>query len=252
MNTKCELLKFFNDTHRIVKEYHELWFRRETILCDDAKSRLRVLFIDALNAGGGGGNINAKSKAVETFDKRIKRLKGKKIRYSMLTEALLGEEKKLSKESIKALFDHLTNKKNKEDTYEQMGKKKAALFLRHILDTGAKEIFLDVKHSDARPYLIVPVDRVVRAVFNKYFNKKFTAIKLQKELITRYKKESMLCEDAWFWGHFTIDRRDRKIEFRKEGNTELLSLDTIIRNSDYIKKNIPRFVNILNTGSRKS
>ena len=207
-----EILKqFIQKNHNLVKEYYLCYYNRYRE--EDFKEQLRILFVNALSAGG-EGKISQKASSICLFEEKVNKMN--KCTYSELLRVFnVGSYLKLN-ESLKM--------------FKQMGPKKSALFLRDIFyfENIIKEYPIDLKKQ-----FLVPVDRVITRTVNSIFNKKyipnsdnaFREINILSKIV--FPNEPILLEDLWFWGRFyrcKEEKANKDIPYC-EFNKELLNVD---------------------------
>lgn len=239
-----KLLNFLRDNHSLTKRYHSQSFIEKTVLCRDARSKIIILFIHALNASNAGGNLDNKGLAIEKIIEVTANLVGDKLTFSSFTKAVTGKPyNEPSKESVDALFHTLIN------NYRQVGHKKAALFLRDLLYTGAEDIFTDVSSNKIWPLLIVPVDKVIADLLGRYYKKDMKNDEWNDYLIKECGDDHMYYEDLWFWGHFgtKVSKKGRSVE--RGSNEAMFLMDTIMttmpeRYVANVKEQIKKFAGI--------
>ena len=205
-----KLKKFIEDNHNLVEEYHKCYYERYGV--KDWREQIRILFVNALSAGG-EGKISEKSNTIQKFEEILQKMKS-----PTYTELLTA----FDCENYQKLFEKI-------NLFEQMGAKKSALFLRDIL--FFQNIINEVPKDLMTRYL-VPVDRVIVRTINSIFNKTFipNQIKTFNE-INQLAKEifpnrPIFLEDLWFWGRFYRCKENKKssIPFCKF-NKDLLIID---------------------------
>lgn len=240
-----KLLNFLRDNHSLTKGYHSQSFIEKTVLCKDARSKIIILFIHALNASNAGGNLDNKGLAIEKLIEVTANLVGDKLTFSSFTKAVTGKPcNEPSKEAVDAVFNKLVSK-----DYPQVGRKKAALFLRDLLYTGAEDIFTDVSSNKIWPMLIVPVDKVIADLLGRYYKKDMKNDEWNGYLIKECGDDHMYYEDLWFWGHFgtKVSKKGRSVE--RNGNEAMIMMDTIMTTMpkqyvDNVKEQIKKFAGI--------
>lgn len=182
---KEEKIKIFiQKNHNIVKEYYMCYYNRYKE--NDFKEQLRILFVNALSAGG-EGKVSEKANSIRSFENKIQNME--KPTYSELLRVF----------DVKSYNELFTSFKK----FNQMGPKKSALFLRDIFYFD--NIIIDCP-TDLKKQFIVPVDRVIIRTISSIYNKKYTETKAFDEINKLSKiifpEEPILLEDFWFWGRF--------------------------------------------------
>lgn len=181
------LADYINSNHFLVEEYHKSYCWRYEVK-DDFKEQLRILFVNALNAGG-QGKIEAKAHSINTFAGIIDGMKNPTYRELLRI---------FSAKSYLDLFESFSKR------YGQMKNKKAALFLRDVLYFN--NVITEVPAEEIKN-LLVPVDRVITRTISSIFNEKY---KTPTEAFNRinviakriFHEKPILLEDLWFWGRF--------------------------------------------------
>lgn len=201
-------------------DYHLCYYRRYKEI-EDFKEQLRLLFVNALDAGG-VGKIKEKAKSIRDFENKINEMS--KCTYSELLHAFESN-------SYDELFESFKK-------FNQVGPKKAALFLRDIFYSKT----ISECPTDLKTKLLVPVDIVITRTINSLFDKKDILAKpfdkineLSKKEI--FPEEPILLEDLWFWGRFyRCGEEDEKKDIPYcEFNYDLLEVDLNVT-KEYRKK----------------
>jgi hypothetical protein len=210
--------QFIQENHTLVKEYHLCYHARYKEI--DFKEQLRILFVNAISAGGQGG-INQKADSIREFKSKIDDMKNK-----TWDELLRVFDVKSYQELFKSL-----------KKFKQMKSKKSALFLRDILyfDDVISEFPPNLKKE-----LLVPVDEVIRRTINSLFDRKYTEYNAFDEITELSKEifpdEPILLEDLWFWGRFYCRKDEKNNVVRPcEFNENLLEVDENVT-KDYREK----------------
>lgn len=220
MNKEEKLKQFIQKNHNLVKEYYLSYYSRYKD--ENFKEQLRILFVNALSAGG-EGKISQKASSIRLFETNINKMK--ESTYSELLKAF-------NSSSYSTLFESLKK-------FEQMGPKKSALFLRDIFyfDNIILECPIDLKKQ-----FFIPVDRVIIRTINSIFDKKYVAGDKSFEDInllskTIFPDEPILLEDLWFWGRFyrCIEQKTNKNIPYCKFNGDLLDVDINVT-KDYREK----------------
>ena len=172
-----KIKQFIQQNHDLVKEYYSCYYNRYKE--ENFKEQLRILFVNALSAGG-IGKITEKASTIRLFESKISKMN--KPTYSEFLKAFDAK-------SYLDLFESLKK-------FRQMGPKKSALFLRDIFYFD--NIILECPR-DLKKHFLIPVDRVIirtiRSLYPEiYFKtKSFEKInELGKEI---FPDEPILLED---------------------------------------------------------
>jgi len=216
-----KIKQFIQQNHNLVEDYYLCYYNRYKE--KDFKEQLRILFVNALSAGG-EGKISQKASSIRNFESKINEMN--KCTYSELLKVFNAS-------SYPELFEYLK-------TFKQMGPKKSALFLRDIF--YFKNIIKEYP-TDLKKQFLVPVDRVITRTVNSIFNKKyipnsdntFKDINMLSKII--FPNEPILLEDLWFWGRFyrcKEEKANKDIPYC-EFNKDLLYVDKDVT-KEYRKK----------------
>jgi hypothetical protein len=213
---------------------------------ESAKEKIRLLFIDTLNAAG-GSNLTRNGKASRYFNSKIETLENSaQLKIKDFYECF---DKSIN--NIKDLYNYL----RLSDNIVNFKEKKAALFiykihqLQTILEPDQK-IFADYNVSQSD--LVIPVDVVITLVLNKLLNL------TQKPVLEQYKDfdlindffksqlgdKFLLIEDFWFWGYFTTKGSGGARTF--EFNDDKFYTANFIKPTDQNRKYFMDFLQILN------
>lgn len=206
-----DLIQFITAHHEIVVKYQKCYYNRYKEK-EDWKEHLRILFINALNAGG-EGKVTEKAESIKRLEENITKMKS-----PTYGDLLLSFEAN----NYTELFNELRR-------FKQIGPKKSALFLRDIL--YLTDTIQEVPHHSVSEYF-VPVDRVIVRMVNSLFDRDYVAgrnytfydiNKLAKQL---FPHEPILLDDLWFWGRF-YRCDDSKISrpYYCKFNEDLLAMD---------------------------
>lgn len=239
------LLGFLKENHHIPKTYLKRYYRKETALCNNAREKLRTLFIFALNASNAGSNLDKGAETVKDFSNKISSIgTSSKVSFVELCDIVM-ENKCTSSNKGTLVYDFYTHLKH----YKQIGHKKSAMFLRDVLYIGGNDLFTDVNVDDWFQSLIIPVDRVVRLLLTKYFNLPTSndedlSIGIRNNLPDKH----MYFEDLWFWGHFALKKEEIQ---NPSGNSQMITMDPIL---DYgleqvIRDTLPKFIKVIHKTS---
>jgi len=219
------IANFIKKNHKLVHDYYFCYYRRYKE--DHWQEQLRILFVNALNAGG-TGMLGSKAESIQLFEEKVKEMK--KPTYAELSRVF----------DAKSYYDLFKAFKD----FKQIGPKKAALFLRDIFYFS--NIIENVPPS-LKNELLIPVDivktRTVNSIFHENYksgNKKaFNEINdLAKKI---FPDKPILLEDLWFWGRFYRCIED----VQKKGvpycgfNKSLLAVD--INSTPDFRKNLLKF-----------
>jgi hypothetical protein len=207
-----KLKKIIENNHSLVEGYYHCYYKRYRE--QDWKEQLRILFLNALSAGG-EGEISKKAESIKKFEKHIE-----KMRSPTYKDLLIA----FNVRNYKELF-----KKFKSKKFPQIGAKKSALFLRDILFFN--NIIQKIPQNLIKEYL-VPVDRVIVRTVNSIFDKNYVlghtntfdeVNNLAKQL---FPDKPILLEDLWFWGRFYRCKENKKSKIHYcKFNEDLLSVD---------------------------
>jgi len=217
--TEEKLKQFIQQNHQIVREYYLCYYNRYKE--KDFKEQLRILFVNALSAGG-EGKISEKALSIQLFENKINAMT--KPTYSELLRVF-------NSKSYLNLFESFKK-------FNQMGPKKSALFLRDIF--YFENIILECP-IDFKKQFLVPIDRVITRTINSIFNERYTQNNAFNEINKLSKiifpNEPILLEDFWFWGRFyrcIEDKINENIPYCKF-NKDLLEIDINVT-KEYRKK----------------
>jgi len=213
--------QFIHKNHNLVREYYDCYYKRYKDV--DFKEQLRILFVNALSAGG-EGKISDKASSIRLFESKIKEMH--KPTYHELLRVF-------NVRSYQELFESFKK-------FKQMGPKKSALFLRDIF--YFENIILECP-VDFKKKFFVPVDRVILRTMNSIFPRSYALPKAFDEINklskTIFPDEPILMEDFWFWGRFyrcKEEKENNKIPYCKF-NEDLLYVDKDVT-KEYRKKMI--------------
>lgn len=195
-----EIMGFLRQNQEITREVKHNWFAK-VIQGDSAKWRLRALFIDTINAAS-GNNLGLTGESCKKFFEMMSELDEHPQITMQTFYGLFGENIR----DHEHLFEIISNDKKR---FANFGKKKTALFLRHLHvihtshDTRGR--FISDYTIDPQQ-LKIPVDRVIVTVLNKIWGTDFEAyphfVEINDIAYEELKDDFMLVEDLWFWGYF--------------------------------------------------
>lgn len=211
----------FIEAKKNLKERIDAVFNATIIINKESgKEKLRLLFIDTINAAG-SSNLTRNGKACKFFYSKIDNLPD-------ASQINIQDFYNSFSTHIRTLHDFYVYLHSSKKIIN-FGKKKAALFiykihrLQKILPTNQK-IFIDYNCEELD--LVIPVDIVITLVLNKLLRLRGTNVLKQYrdfDLINSFFKKKvgdrfMLLEDFWFWGYFTTKGKgnDRKFVFNED------------------------------------
>ena len=238
-----KLIKFLKENHSYV-EGSRIDYYKNKIGDENAKVKLRKIFIDSLNASG-GNNLSSSGIACQNFYNLIEKMPNAKIIDFQNFINIFNENCNSNIADIEDLYIFLAN----SPFFPNIRNKKAAIFIRNIfwLQETEKKIFNNLVIEPKS--LKIPVDIIIVTILNKVL--KLTDQNILKadrdfNLINEFSynimgEDYMVIEDLWFWGFFNTksiklnetDRRERIIEFNSE---KYYSADFIYPNKELENK----------------
>ena len=236
----------FIEKHKSIKDKINVIENAKALITNDsAKEKIRVLFIDCINAAG-GNNLSRNGKASKFFYSKINKLSDEK--HINLNDFFACFDNNIS--NYTELYDYLCNSKR----LINFADKKAALFiyklnwLQENLENEQK-IFKNYKINKYQ--LIIPIDAVILIILNQILrinNKTGLDQKKDFKLINSFFKNKIgnkfiLIEDLWFWGYFITkgNGKNRKIEF----NEDKFYTAEFLKPTEENKKYINNFLNLI-------
>jgi hypothetical protein len=221
-----DLVEFLRKKRVHPKRYREATLKRRLALHSTAAAKLTSIFVNAL-AASGGRNLSKAGDSAERFSKLVSALREPSVDPATFLSCL-------GVNSSGNLFDFLQE-------FEDVGPKKAALFLRDIY--VAQELGADMRpfcrpllrESDLR----IPFDAVIASVFNRlfrvrYFNSHHQVTSNSDDLTDWSLKvlpnDHMLFEDLWYWGYFCMKNQTSNGTYRRkfEMNRAKIFIDDVL------------------------
>lgn len=233
-----QILEFI-EKHKSTKDKINVIENAKALINNDtAKEKIRLIFIDCINAAG-GNNLTRNGKAAKYFHSIIDKLSThKQIEFKEFLNCFSNEISNYSD-----LYEYLHKSKN----LVNFGKKKAALFI-YKLDWIQKNLSTDQiifkNYKVSNTDLTIPLDIVIVIMLNKILGLK-DKFRLDQykdfDLINSFFKTKIgdkfiLIEDLWFWGFFSTKGSgiDRIIEFNEDKFYTSVFLKPTKRNKQYI------------------
>ncbi|MBV6439219.1 MAG: hypothetical protein EPGJADBJ_00858 [Saprospiraceae bacterium] len=208
-----EIMNFVRENQNIVEEVKNTWLSK-LLRVDSAKMKIRLLYIDTINAAG-GNNLERTGKSCKSFFNIVDVLDDRRQIAMKKFYTLFGE----NIQDHRMLFETIAMDKER---FGNFGQKKTALFLRHIhvlhIQGDPRNRFISDYNIDTRQ-LVIPVDRVIVTVLNRIWGTDFSANGHFNEIndFARLElgNEFMLVEDLWFWGYFNtkVENGQQEIHF---------------------------------------
>lgn len=238
------MMDFVRNNRDIVNGIKHSWLAK-IIQGDNAKMKIRTLYIDTINAAG-GNNLERTGKSCKSLLNVVDVL-GDQGQITLETfYKLFGGE--IQNHAI--LFERISEDKER---FGNFGPKKTALFLRniHILHTQGdpKSHFISDYAIDEHQ-LEIPVDRVIVTVLNKVWGTAFSAGSHFKELneFARLElgKEYMLVEDLWFWGYFNTKVEEGKQKIHDIVNEDKYYSADFIYPNELLEQKLFEFSRLIN------
>lgn len=243
---RFEKVKDFVQNNRSEVENIQHAFLAKLMPIKTVREKLRILFLDSMNAAG-GNNLKLIGASAKKF-------------FEMTVH--FGDTQKISMKEFYQIFDDkitspttffktISAKKFKLGNFRE---KKTALFMKqiHILHTkGEPQSHFINDYSIQEKDLMIPVDVVIETVLNRIWETNLNASR-HFDFINEISKEKlednfMLIEDLWFWGFFnTRSQKGEPRKISKELNEDkYYSADFIYPNDD-LKSKLEEFSKLLN------
>jgi hypothetical protein len=243
-NYFLEVMRFVRQNQDVVESIKHSWLAK-VIQADSAKMKIRTLYIDTINAAG-GNNLERTGRSCKNLFNIVDRLDDRVL-------ISLGEFYQLFGDNIKnhrMLFEGLVENKD----LVNFGKKKAALFLRHIhiIHTRGRQEsrFID-GYNINRNELVIPVDIVIVTILNKIWGTDLKPGDHFDEINDIAKDELgddfMWVEDLWFWGYFNTKVINGRQEVSDAINTDKYYSADFIYPNDNLWKKLDEFSVIINS-----
>ena len=210
-----------------------------------AKEKLFRLFISSINAAG-GNNLHYTGEACKKFFEDLKRLPNpNKKTLSNIEFFNLYSDSKNKISNFEDYFRYINSQKR----YKNFGKKKTALFIRDIklFDSISEERIF--KEEIPETHIKIPLDIVLVTVLNLILGLKKFPIEPARDfdLINSFLKDfnSLIIDDIWFWGHFTLQKENR---FRiVKINEDMIYSDKYLWQDNIHFKQFEEFIKIVNS-----
>jgi hypothetical protein len=194
-----KVMDFVRQNRDVVQSIKHDWLAK-VIQAESAKMKIRILYIDTINAAG-GNNLKLTGESCEHLFNIVDRLDDR-------TQISLNEFYRLFGDDVIS-HHNLFNRLVESEDLINFGKKKAALFLRHlhIIHTrGKQESRFISDYNIGSDDLVIPVDIVIVTVLNKIWGTNLSPSRhfddINKIAKQELRENFMLVEDLWFWGYF--------------------------------------------------
>jgi len=238
-----EVISFVRQNSEVVEGFKHTWLS-SLIQAASAKIKIRILYVDTINAAG-GNNLERTGRSCEHLFKIVDRLDEREQISLQEFYHLFGAEI----QNHHMIFEQLVENKK----LVNFGKKKAALFLRHmhIIHTlgGQQSRFIN-DYNLGRAELVIPVDIVIVTILNKIWGTDLNANghfdEINRIAKAELGEEFMLIEDLWFWGYFNTRVVGGRQQVSNEVNTDKYYSANLIYPNDRLREKLIEFSSLIN------
>ena len=219
-----QLRDFIANNHHVVMSYHDRYYRYTTCLAKTPYDRLRIMFLNSVEAAGSAVPLNDKYACYQYFSQKTESLKSNdRFSFKRFAECFIDDFDSPQK------VQHLSQILVEDSQLPHFARKKANLFMKELLLVARDGIFDDAQEEQYLPYLSVPIDAVIRKVYWELQNlpepytRKYDD-DIQQLARVLFPEKPVYLDDLWFWGHFTF----KKNQLLHEANIAMLYTDKFL------------------------